>query len=136
MMVPSIWDGGTNLHEQSLNVRSSIQEVIAANVANEETPGYRAMHLPFHKALEVAMTGAGPLLPKATHSQHLGVPGPDNPHYLQVTAPVLGSGIDGNTVNLEQEMTGMAENSLLYMAVAQFLAGRFESWRNAVHEGR
>ena len=135
-MVPSIWDGGTNLYEQALNVRSSIQEVIAANVANEETPGYRAMHLPFHEALDVAMTGAGPLLPRATHSHHLGVPGQDNPHYLQVTVPVLGSGMDGNTVNLEQEMTTMAENSLLYMAVAQFMAGRFEGWRNAINEGR
>ena len=42
-MVPTIWDGGTNLYEQALNVRSSIHEVIAANVANEETPEYRAM---------------------------------------------------------------------------------------------
>ena len=135
-MVPTIWDGGTNLFEQALNVRSSIHEMIAANVANEETPGYRAMQLPFHKALDVAMGGAGPLSPMNTHPQHLGRPGPDNPHYLQVTAPVLGSGIDGNTVNLEQEMAAMAENSLLYMAVAQFMAGTFDGWRNAINEGR
>jgi flagellar basal body rod protein FlgB len=48
----------------------------------------------------------------------------------------LGAGLDENTVNLEQEMTMMAENTLLYMAVSQFLDGRFEAWKNAIAEGR
>lgn len=43
--------------------------------------------------------------------------------------------MDDNTVNLEKEMTVMTENTLLYMAVNQFLDGRFEGWKRAIDGG-
>lgn len=135
-MVITPWDSGTKLYENSLNVRGAIHEVVAANVANEETPGYRAMHLPFRTALDAAIKGEGPITPKTTHSRHVPLVFEENRAFLQVVAPVSGSGADGNTVNLEQQMTLMAENSLLYMTVSQFLSGRFDGWRSAINEGR
>ena len=130
------WDEGTKLYENTMDVRGAIHEIVAANVANEETPGYRAMHLPFQTALDAAMKGNWPMTPRTTHPQHVPLVFEENRAFLQVVAPVSGSGPDGNTVNLEQEMTLMAENSLLYMTVSQFLAGRFNGWRNAINEGR
>ena len=50
-MIISPWDGGTRLYEGALDVRSSVHETIAANLANEETPGYKARHLPFKRDL-------------------------------------------------------------------------------------
>jgi len=135
-MVISPWDGGTKLYEHSLDVRGAIHEAVAANVANEETPGYRAMHLPFKQALQAAEKGNGPLLPMRTHSIHLPIINEGERAFLQVTTPLMGSGPDQNTVNLEEEMTQMAENNLMYMAVAQFLSGRFDGWRSAINEGR
>jgi len=135
-MVISPWDGGTKLYEHSLDVRGAIHETVAANVANEETPGYRAMHLPFKQALQAAEKGNGPLLPMKTHTFHLPVINEGERAFLQVTTPLMGSGQDQNTVNLEEEMTQMAENNLMYMAVAQFLSGRFDGWRSAINEGR
>jgi flagellar basal-body rod protein FlgB len=135
-MVITPWDGGTKLYEQSLDVRGAIHETVAANIANEETPGYRAMHLPFKEALQSAVIGNGPLLPMKTHAYHLPVITEDNRQFLSVTAPLQGGGPDQNTVNLEEELTRMAENNLMYMAVAQFLAGRFDGWRSAINEGR
>ena len=41
-MITSPWDGGTRLYELALDVRSAVHETIAANMANEETPGYKA----------------------------------------------------------------------------------------------
>ncbi len=135
-MVISPWDGGTKLYEHSLDVRGAIHEAVAANVANEETPGYRAMHLPFKQALQAAEKGNGPLLPMKTHSFHLPIINEGERAFLHVTTPLMGSGPDQNTVNLEEEMTQMAENNLMYMAVAQFLSGRFDGWRSAINEGR
>lgn len=135
-MVISPWDGGTKLYEHSLDVRGAIHEAVAANVANEETPGYRAMHLPFKQALQAAEKGNGPLLPMKTHAFHLPIIHEGERAFLQVTTPLMGSGPDQNTVNLEEEMTQMAENNLMYMAVAQFLSGRFDGWRSAINEGR
>lgn len=130
------WDGGTKLYEHALDVRGAIHETVAANIANEETPGYRALRLPFKEALGAAVRGEGPLLPMKTHPRHLPLILEENRPFLQVTKAQMGSGPDENTVNLEEEMTRMAENNLLYMAVAQFLAGRFDGWRNAINEGR
>ena len=135
-MVISPWDGGTKLYEHSLDVRGAIHEAVAANVANEETPGYRALHLPFRQALQAAEKGNGLLLPIKTHAYHLPVVNEGDRPFLQVTAPLSGSGPDKNTVNLEEEMTQMAENNLMYMATAQFLSGRFKGWRSAINEGR
>ncbi|RMH05412.1 MAG: flagellar basal body rod protein FlgB [Nitrospirae bacterium] len=135
-MEGTFWDPGTKLYEHALDIRSAIHEIIAANIANEETPGYRALSLPFHEALQAAMHGDGPLLPYMTNPRHLPVLSRQDQPFLHVTTARSGGGPDGNTVNLEQEMTRMAENSLLYMAVAQFLAGRFDGWRSAIREGR
>jgi len=136
MMMVSPWDGGTRLYEMALDVRSAVHEVIASNVANEETPGYQARFLPFHKALESAMQGAFPLEPIRTDPRHLTLVG-ESDRMVQFAKPVkTGGGPDGNTVNLEKEMTRMGENTLLYMAVSQFLGGRFKGWRAAIMEGR
>ena len=135
-MVITPWDGGTKLYEHALDVRGAIHETVAANIANEETPGYRALHLPFHKALQSAVQGNGPLLPTKTHARHLPVINEGDRPFLSVTTTLNGGGIDQNTVNLEEQLTLMAENNILYMAVAQFWAGRFDGWRNAIDEGR
>lgn len=135
-MVITPWDGGTKLYEHSLDVRGAIHETVAANIANEETPGYRAMRLPFKEALHTAVTGEGALLPMKTHAYHLPVIAESDRQFLSVTTPLQGGGADQNTVNLEEELTQMAENNLMYMAVAQFLSGRFDGWRSAINEGR
>ncbi len=135
-MVVTPWDGGTKLYEHSLDVRGAIHETVAANIANEETPGYHALHLPFQKALQSAVQGNGPLLPMKTHVHHLPVINEGDRPFLSVTTSPNGGGADKNTVNLEEELTLMAENNLMYMAVSQFLAGRFDGWRNAINEGR
>ena len=135
-MIVSPWDGGTKLYEGALDVRSSIHETIAANLANEETPGYKARHLPFKETLRAVLDGNFPLEPSRTHSHHLAlVPGPDR-IFEHSEVSESGGGPDGNTVSLEQEMTQMAENTLYFMAVSQFLSGRFDGWRAAMDEGR
>jgi flagellar basal-body rod protein FlgB len=135
-MVISPWDGGTKLFEQALDVRGAIHENVAANIANEETPGYRALRLPFQKALQSAVQGNGPLLPMKTDTRHLPVINEGDRPFLSVTVPLNGGGADQNTVDLEEELTRMAENNLMYMALSQFLAGRFGAWKNAINEGR
>ena len=135
-MMISPWDAGTHLYERALDVRSGIHETIASNMANEETPGYKSRHLPFRETLSSVLQGHGQLGPTLTHRRHLGGISADNGIFHHTIKQDAGSGIDENTVNLEQEMTLMAENTLLYMAVNQFLDGRFEGWKNAIGEGR
>ena len=132
----SPWDPGTHLYERALDVRSGIHETIASNMANEETPGYKARQLPFRETFSAMLQGKGQLSPTITHHRHLGGISDENNIFHQTIKQDAGAGIDENTVNLEQEMTLMAENTLLYMAVNQFLDGRFEGWKKAIDEGR
>ena len=109
---------------QSVNHGSPFERVFSAEFGGTTEPnGVRVSKV-------ISMT------PKTTHPRHVPLFFEENRAFLQVVAPVSGSGPDGNTVNLEQQMTLMAENSLLYMTVSQFLAGRFNGWRNAINEGR
>jgi flagellar basal-body rod protein FlgB len=135
-MMISPWDSGTHLYERALDVRSGIHETIASNMANEETPGYKARQLPFRETFSAILQGKGQLGPTITHHRHLGGISEENNIFHQTIKQNAGAGIDENTVNLEQEMTLMAENTLLYMAVNQFLDGRFEGWKRAIDEGR
>ena len=132
----SPWDEGTHLYERALDVRSGIHETIASNMANEETPGYKARQLPFRETFSAMLQGKGQLGQTVTHHRHLGGISDQNTIFHQTIKKDAGAGIDENTVNLEQEMTLMAENTLLYMAVNQFLDGRFDSWGRAIDEGR
>jgi len=135
-MMISPWDAGTHLYERALDVRSGIHETIASNMANEETPGYKARQLPFRETFSAILQGKGQLGPTITHHRHLGGISDENNIFHQTIKQDAGAGIDENTVNLEQEMALMAENTLLYMAVNQFLDGRFDSWERAIDEGR
>ncbi len=135
-MISSPWDAGTHLYERALDVRSAVHETIASNMANEETPGYKARNLPFPETFAAVLRGEGPLSQSVTSPGHLGGRSRDDGIFHHTIKQESGAGIDGNTVNLEKEMTLMAENTLLYMAVSQFLDGRFEGWKNAIAEGR
>ncbi len=132
----SPWDPGTLLFERALDVRSGIHETIASNMANEETPGYKARHLPFSETFSAVLQGEGSLSPALTNPRHLGGQSGNDMIFQHTIKQDAGAGIDENTVNLEKEMTLMAENTILYMAVNQFLDGRFEGWKRAIDEGR
>ena len=134
-MMISPWDSATQLYERALDVRSGIHETIASNMANEETPGYKARHLPFQETLGSVLRGEGPLNPAVTHPRHLGVNSEASRVFQNTIKQDAGAGLDDNTVNLEKEMTRMAENTVLFMAVSQFLDGRFEGWKRAIDGG-
>lgn len=135
-MMISPWDDGTRLYERALDVRSGIHETIASNMANEETPGYKARELPFRETLNAALLGEGDLEPVRTDPRHFALYDGNGKIFHHIIKKDEGAGLDENTVNLEKEMTLMAENTLLYMAVSQFLDGRFDGWKRAIDEGR
>jgi flagellar basal-body rod protein FlgB len=135
-MMITPWDEGTRLFERSMDVRSGIHETIASNMANEETPGYKARLLPFQETFNAVLRGEGPLDPVVTNPGHMGIGSENNRMFHHTVKQDAGAGLDENTVNLEKEMTLMAENTLMYMAVSQFLKGRFDAWNSAITGGR
>jgi flagellar basal-body rod protein FlgB len=125
-----------DLNARALSVANQRLELLADNVANADTPGYKARDIDFRTAMQSAGNG-GELGLKATSSRHLmmsGVTGPNSatPMYRVPDQPSL----DGNTVDSQRENAAIAETSVRYQASLTFLSAQIRSLRDAINGGR
>lgn len=81
-MMISPWDEGTRLYEYALDVRSGIHETIASNLANEETPGYKARIIPFRETLSALLSGQGEVVPARTNPRHMALHEPGETFFV------------------------------------------------------
>jgi flagellar basal-body rod protein FlgB len=104
-----------------MKFREMRQELISSNVANAETPGYKAKRLEFEKALARALDVDGHLTMKVEDGQHYNVGGGGfenvEPEVYEDPNGVVNE--SGNTVNREDEMARMAQNKIIYDALVQ-----------------
>lgn len=110
-------DETLNFHAQALRVREQRQQVLASNIANADTPNYKARDLDFKAALEGALKGtpaAGGTRLATTARGHLsGSPALAADAQLQYRTPAQGN-VDGNTVDVDAERAAFAENTVHY----------------------
>lgn len=118
----------------SLNFRQMRQELISSNVANADTPGYKAKRLDFEKALARAIDVDGELSMNTTDEKHYDV-GSGGFSNLEPEVYDDPNGVvteDGNTVDREQELARMAENKIMYDAAVQLMNKKLGLLRYAV----
>lgn len=107
---------------QVLSIRSQRMELIAANLANADTPGYKAVDVDFSDALALARGEQRGLV--RTSENHLGVNGSgDSVRYRIPSQPSL----DGNTVETDIEHSEFMQNAIRYQASLNFIDGRIKS---------
>lgn len=115
------------IHEQALLLRDRRIEVLANNIANADTPGFKARDIDFHKVLAAqSQSGTLPRL-QTTHNNHVGFTsdfGSASKVTLSYRVPSQAS-LDGNTVDAQQENAAFARNALDHQASFQFLNGKF-----------
>lgn len=102
------------------------QQVIGRNVANVDTPGYRAQSIDFETALKRVFNRAKPgLRLQATHQGHMGAPKAEIG--FQVKGRPGGSDrADGNNVDIDAELLEMSEAGIQYQAVAESLTKKLQ----------
>jgi len=129
--------------EQSLDVRLVEHNVLAGNVANADTPGYRPKELNFSEAMAAAeQVSAGDGM-AATDARHMGPSGGEAEGSRATTAATMlvreGGGsspsIDGNEVDIDRVMAGLAENGLQYGASAKAAGKKLAILRYVVSDG-
>jgi flagellar basal-body rod protein FlgB len=109
--------GKHGLQEIVMGLRLYRQELIASNIANADTPGYKAVDVDFQEALRIASSAANtsPLTLVATAAGH--IPGQAQssapPYPLRYHTPAQPSA-DGNTVDMDVERSKFAENSVMW----------------------
>lgn len=109
---------------KALNIRSSQHKVISGNIANVETPGYKEKNVDFKKEMNRAMRSG---LSSASGMDIEITESPDNDGLPS---------IDGNTVNVENEMVKLTENQVMYHSLVQIAAKRFSMMKFLISEGK
>jgi flagellar basal-body rod protein FlgB len=110
-----------------LDFRSARHKVIAANVANLDTPDYRPSDIKFQDALQAYGAGASTLPVTRTDPRHLPVAGNTSNYEVQET---------GERVALDAEMVNVAENQLMYNLNIELLARKFRGLNTVLKETR
>lgn len=118
----------------SLKFREMKQEVISSNIANSETPGYKAKTLDFEEALARALDIDGQQGLQVTDERHFDVGGGGfnnlEPEIYEDPNGVVSD--DGNTVDAEKEQMKMAENKLMFDTTVQLLNKKLGIMRYAI----
>lgn len=130
-------DKTTRALQSSADLRSLRQNVVSANIANAETPGYVAKKLDFEEALGRALELEGVGDMKTSNERHFigGAGSMANVKADTYDNPDASINNDGNTVDLEREMSTLAENSLLYKAAIQLINKKLAALKYAAGEG-
>ena len=111
-------------NQTALNLRAARQELMAANIANADTPNYKARDIDFASALRGALSGSGEKLPITTTSPaHLSQGNGDTIMGAEVLyRTVVQPSADGNTVDMDVERAQFADNALRYEASVKFVS--------------
>jgi len=139
MPSPSGIFGGTiSLLQKSLDVRSAQHQVLSSNVANADTPNYKAFEVAVDEELRKLGTGKPRIQLARTQSSHLPVGRAETDRVTLKTAPApeLSLRADGNTVDLDRAMGELSENTIKYKTSAQLIAMKLKSLKNAILGGR
>jgi flagellar basal-body rod protein FlgB len=133
----SIFDKTTNALGASINFRQLKEEVATSNIANAETPGYKAKKIDFEEALA-----------RAVDLEGMGKMTTDHPEQIAIAGgPIEGVGADvyenpditvtndGNTVDMEREMAELSENTIIYRAAVQLINKKLAGLAYASTEG-
>lgn len=133
----TIFDRTIGLLERAMDLRGARQRVIAANVANEETPGYRAKDLQFKDALSQATKGASMVPVRSTHPGHIvtGAAGAQARGRI-IEVPAADLPLDANSVSLDTEMAKLSDNAMQYNTAATVTSMRIRQLLSAIRDVR
>ena len=126
-------DDTMRFHQTALNARAYRQQVIASNIANADTPNFKARDVDFRAALAGALGGkTSDVAMKTTSARHIaGAASGTFDASLKYRNEEQGA-VDGNTVNMDVERAAFAENSVQYQASVTFINGLLTSMQRAV----
>ena len=128
-------DQAFNFQQQVMNLRTERQQLIASNIANADTPNYKARDIDFGKSLQAALAGRGAvnggLSMARTASTHLSGLASRPSNDLMYRNEFQAS-VDGNTVEMDVERANFSDNAIRYEASVTFVNGRFQGLRDAM----
>ena len=133
-----LFDKTTNALASSLALRQLRNNVTSSNIANAETPGYQAKKMDFENALARALDMDGMNNLSVTNPDHMNSGGTTvgkvRPDIYEDPEGQLNN--DGNSVDLEKEMSALSENAIMYKTALQLINKKMAALKYAAGDGR
>ncbi len=132
-MIPKL-TASLDFHGQALRLRAERQRLIAGNIANADTPGFKARDFDFASALRAASAGAAP---GEGIAQGVMQPGGRPAPLLRYALPAQ-TNLDSNSVDMDRERAAFAQNATQYEATLRFINGSVRTVLDAMkshHQG-
>lgn len=132
--MPAALDSYFGFQQKALSLRAYRQELLASNIANADTPHYKARDIDFKSALKNAMSGGleGQVGLAQTSSRHLAGESANPFGAALEYRSEYQSAVDGNTVNMDIERAAFAENAVHVEALLTFMRSRMSSLQSAI----
>ena len=120
--------------EQALNYSSSKQKVISQNIANADTPNYKAKDVSFKAILQNELSQN--FTTNRTDNRHIDFSDSPVTQPSIVTRPNVQYNNNGNSVDLDQEMSDLATNQIYYDALIEQENSKFATLQNVIRGGK
>ena len=124
-MLDFMYSPSLNAMQHALGLASQRETLLHANLANANTPGYKRKDIDFNVTLDEALGKQN-----GSHINEL------TQQVRQATSDQTSITADGNNVDMEREVQGIAETQLRYSALTQMTAGYFSDLKSAIREGK
>ena len=128
-------DSLLNFHHAALNVRAARQELLSSNVANSDTPNYKAKDIDFSSVLSNTLSSqsstAGLTI---TSPKHFSLNSESSIASQSLYRVPQQPSADGNTVDMDTERTRFADNSIMYDAGLTFIRAKIQNLMSAIQE--
>ena len=128
-------DRALGIHAQALLLRGRRTEVLAANLANADTPNYKARDIDFTATLNEIRSSSKSgesLRMGVTHAKHMSPHAPSGPAFELLYRIPQQPSVDGNTVDAKREHAEFMKNAVQYQASLSFLGGRLRTMLTAI----
>ena len=137
MPTQSLFDGTITALQKTLDAGSQRHKVLTSNIANIDTPNYKAFEVVMEDTIKRNHRSAGPIELMRTGPRHLsGRHSSLNPIKIKTADSTANNfRADGNTVDLDRTMGKLAENTILYRSAAQIIKKKFQGLKNAIQGG-
>lgn len=109
------------------------QQIVASNLANIDTPGYKTKDVSFHATIQELLNETPTM--RSDHPRHIQGPFMGPATAVAFEEAGLLSGVDGNNVDLDRELLKLSETSFGYSMMAQILKGKFRTLSMSINGG-
>lgn len=129
----NLFNGTIQSLQKSLDYSTTKNRVIANNIANVDTPHYKAKDVSFKKELNKSMNAS--FQANRTHMKHFSFSGEDHQAYRISEQTNTLYNHNGNNVDVDKEMADLAKNQIYYQAIVDRLNGKFSSIQTVIRGG-